>query len=60
LLPTSGITIENASEYIRAGACAVGIGAALTGPAVIDRGDFTTLTKMAKRLVENIKSAQVK
>lgn len=60
LLPTSGITVENAGEYIRAGACAVGIGAALTDAALIDRGDFTALTRMAKRLVENIRDARMK
>lgn len=37
LLPTSGITIENAAEYIKAGACAVGIGAALTDPELVRR-----------------------
>jgi len=60
LLPTSGITIENAGEYIKAGACAVGIGAALTDPTLIGRGDFTTLTEMARRLVQNIERARVK
>jgi 2-dehydro-3-deoxyphosphogluconate aldolase/(4S)-4-hydroxy-2-oxoglutarate aldolase len=32
LLPTGGITPENAGEWLRAGAAAVGIGAALVGP----------------------------
>jgi 2-dehydro-3-deoxyphosphogluconate aldolase/(4S)-4-hydroxy-2-oxoglutarate aldolase len=58
LLPTSGITIENAREYIRAGACAVGIGAALVDPALIGRGDFSSIAKMAQRLVESIEEAR--
>ena len=60
LLPTSGITVDNAGDYIRVGACAVGIGAALTDPHLIERGDFPTLTKMARRLAENIERARRK
>ena len=36
LIPTGGITAENAAEYLRAGAAAVGIGGWLTGPYDLD------------------------
>ncbi|HVI85264.1 MAG TPA: bifunctional 2-keto-4-hydroxyglutarate aldolase/2-keto-3-deoxy-6-phosphogluconate aldolase, partial [bacterium] len=32
LLPTGGVTPENVGEWLKAGAAAVGIGAALVGP----------------------------
>ena len=60
LLPTSGITVENAAEYIKAGACAVWIGAALTDPELVKRGEFLTLRKMSRQLLRNIKRARSK
>ena len=60
LLPTSGITVGNAGDYIRAGASAVGIGAALVDPELINRRKFSTLTTMSKQLVENVKNAREK
>ena len=58
LIPTSGITVDNAADYIKAGACAIGIGSQLTDPRLIEQGDYSTLTRMAARLVQNIKEAR--
>ena len=51
LIPTGGVTAENAAEFIKAGAAALGVGSALVSQDIIDSGDFATLTERAKSLV---------
>ena len=58
LIPTGGVTAENAAEFIRAGAAALGIGSALVSQDIIDSGNFTTLTERAKSLVNAVKSVR--
>jgi 2-dehydro-3-deoxyphosphogluconate aldolase/(4S)-4-hydroxy-2-oxoglutarate aldolase len=54
LMPTGGVTAENARSYIEAGACAVGIGTALLDKALIESGDWAGLAEKARRLVESL------
>lgn len=54
LMPTGGVTIENAGDWMGAGAAAVGIGSALVDAATVRRGDLVELTRRAERLVANI------
>ncbi len=51
LIPTGGVTAENAAEFIKAGAAALGVGSALVSQDIIDSGNFTILTERAKSLV---------
>jgi 2-dehydro-3-deoxyphosphogluconate aldolase/(4S)-4-hydroxy-2-oxoglutarate aldolase len=55
-MPTGGVTLENAGEWIRAGAVAVGVGGTLTAAA--KHGDFTAITKVARHFVEAIREAR--
>jgi len=59
LMPTGGVSIENAGEWIRAGAVAVGVGSALLDPKAIAAGDYGSITERARRLVENVRAARV-
>lgn len=53
LLPTGGVTPQNAGEWFRAGAAAVGIGSALTGPG--DRvPDLTALRASVTALIASL------
>jgi len=54
LLPTGGITVETVGEWIRAGAMAVGVGAALLDPKAITEGRFDSLTAHARRFVDAV------
>jgi 2-dehydro-3-deoxyphosphogluconate aldolase/(4S)-4-hydroxy-2-oxoglutarate aldolase len=54
LMPTGGVTIENAGEWIRAGAAAVGIGSALVDAGAIDRGEFGVITDKARRVLASV------
>jgi len=55
LMPTGGVTIENAREFLAAGACCVGIGTALLDKEAIESEDWATLTARAARLVESLR-----
>ena len=48
LMPTGGVSTENAADYIAAGAECVGAGGALVDYEAADRGDFETITDTAR------------
>lgn len=57
LMPTGGVTIDNAGDWIRAGAVAVGVGTALLDAGAIAAGDYRALRDRAERLVANVRAA---
>jgi 2-dehydro-3-deoxyphosphogluconate aldolase/(4S)-4-hydroxy-2-oxoglutarate aldolase len=54
LLPTGGVNLENAAEFIRAGARGLGLGSDLVSPAAVAARDFASLTERARRFVEEV------
>ena len=58
LMPTGGVSIENAGAWIRAGAVAIGVGSALVDRQAIAAGAFETLTHHAKRFVSVVRDAR--
>jgi 2-dehydro-3-deoxyphosphogluconate aldolase/(4S)-4-hydroxy-2-oxoglutarate aldolase len=58
LMPTGGVTLDNAGEWIRAGAVAVGVGSALLDAAAIASGRFEVLTANARRIVASVVGAR--
>jgi 2-dehydro-3-deoxyphosphogluconate aldolase/(4S)-4-hydroxy-2-oxoglutarate aldolase len=56
LMPTGGVSLENAGDWIRAGAVAVGVGGNLTAGA--KTGDFASITKLAQAFAVKIKEAR--
>jgi len=58
LMPTGGVTLDNAGEWIRAGAVAVGVGSALLDAKAIDEGRFDVITANARRVVASVASAR--
>lgn len=60
LMPTGGVTLDNAGDWIRAGAAAVGVGSALLDAAAIDEGRFDVITANAKRIVASVTSVRKK
>jgi 2-dehydro-3-deoxyphosphogluconate aldolase / (4S)-4-hydroxy-2-oxoglutarate aldolase len=57
LMPTGGVTVENAGEWIKAGAVAVGVGTSLLDTKAIDAGDYRVIVKNARRMIANIEGA---
>jgi 2-dehydro-3-deoxyphosphogluconate aldolase / (4S)-4-hydroxy-2-oxoglutarate aldolase len=56
LMPTGGVTLENAGEWIKAGAVALGVGGNLTKGA--KSGDFVSITNLARQFRERIQQAR--
>ena len=58
LMPTGGVSLTNGGDWIRAGACAVGVGGALLDKKAIEKGDFAQLTRNAELLKSHIDGAK--
>lgn len=58
LLPTGGISVSNAHEFIAAGAAAIGIGSELVDVAALAEGRDAELTARARELVKEVASAR--
>jgi len=56
LMPTGGVSIDNASEWIAAGSVALGVGGNLTVGA--RTGDFKSITDLTRRFIAVIKEAR--
>jgi 2-dehydro-3-deoxyphosphogluconate aldolase / (4S)-4-hydroxy-2-oxoglutarate aldolase len=52
LMPTGGVNLDTATEYLKAGACALGIGGSLVEPQAVARGDFKKIESLARQYVE--------
>jgi len=57
LMPTGGVTVENAPEWIRAGAVAIGVGGDLTKEGLA-KGDYSLITKKAEAYVKAVREAR--
>lgn len=51
LIPTGGVTLDNAAAFFEAGAVALGVGSAIVDADAIDAGAFDTLTETASEFV---------
>jgi 2-dehydro-3-deoxyphosphogluconate aldolase/(4S)-4-hydroxy-2-oxoglutarate aldolase len=58
LLPTGGVNFTTAPEFIKAGACAVGVGEAMVGKQLIAAGDFDTIASNTKKFLEIVGRAK--
>jgi 2-dehydro-3-deoxyphosphogluconate aldolase/(4S)-4-hydroxy-2-oxoglutarate aldolase len=59
LMPTGGVSIDNAGEWLRAGAVAVGVGSALVDPRLVAAGNLPAITERAARIVANVRAARL-
>lgn len=58
LMPTGGVTLDNAGDWIRAGAIAVGVGSALLDTKAVEEGRLDVLVNNARRIVASVASAR--
>ena len=58
LMPTGGVSLTNAGDWIRAGAVAVGVGSALLDKQAIAAGDWATLTHNARTLRQSVEDGR--
>ena len=55
LMPTGGVDLTTATEFLKAGAVCLGVGGQLVEPKVVAAGDFARITQTAKQYVEIVK-----
>jgi 2-dehydro-3-deoxyphosphogluconate aldolase/(4S)-4-hydroxy-2-oxoglutarate aldolase len=58
LMPTGGVSVDNAGAWIRAGAVAVGVGSALVDQKTVAAGTFETLTTRAREFIAAVSAAR--
>jgi len=58
LMPTGGVSLKTAAEFIQAGACALGAGADLVDLGLLREGRADAITERARSYVAAIKSAR--
>ncbi len=54
MVPVGGVSLENAADFIRAGASAIGAGSALVNQRLLEAGDFDALEERARRLIAEV------
>ncbi|HEX7286102.1 MAG TPA: bifunctional 4-hydroxy-2-oxoglutarate aldolase/2-dehydro-3-deoxy-phosphogluconate aldolase [Candidatus Angelobacter sp.] len=58
MVPTGGVNLETAADFIRAGADALGIGGELVSAAALKSGDSSEITRTARRFLAAIAEAR--
>src|SRR5262245_3255899 len=58
MIPTGGVSLETAADFIRAGAAALGIGGELISPAALLSGNTQEITAAAQRYLEIVREAR--
>lgn len=58
LIPTGGVSAENAAEFIRAGAVAVAVGGNLVSADIVGNEDWSALTSRAREIVDVVRNAR--
>jgi 2-dehydro-3-deoxyphosphogluconate aldolase/(4S)-4-hydroxy-2-oxoglutarate aldolase len=58
LIPTGGVNVSNAAEYLKAGAFALGIGADLVDVAALREGNLKKISSAARELVDAVRLAR--
>ena len=56
MLAVGGITVENAKDYLQAGACGLGIGSSITNKQMLATKDFDGITALASAFCEAVRA----
>ena len=56
-MAVGGVTLENAREYMQAGAAAVGVGIGLFGEQAVSAGDWNGVRKNVKKFIKRCTAA---
>src|SRR6266850_3034927 len=55
MMPTGGVNLDTAEEFLKCGACALGIGGSLVEPKAVASGDLKRIESLARQYLEIIK-----
>jgi 2-dehydro-3-deoxyphosphogluconate aldolase/(4S)-4-hydroxy-2-oxoglutarate aldolase len=54
LVPVGGVTLENTAKFVQSGASAVGVGADLLDPKLLEARDWVELKERARRFISEV------
>jgi 2-dehydro-3-deoxyphosphogluconate aldolase/(4S)-4-hydroxy-2-oxoglutarate aldolase len=54
LMPTGGVNLQTIGDFLRAGACAVGVGSSLVEPQALAAADFARMESLARQYVKAV------
>jgi 2-dehydro-3-deoxyphosphogluconate aldolase/(4S)-4-hydroxy-2-oxoglutarate aldolase len=58
LMPTGGVNLQTAADFLHAGACALGIGSSLVEKDAVQNGDMGRIEDLARQYVEIVRQAR--
>jgi 2-dehydro-3-deoxyphosphogluconate aldolase/(4S)-4-hydroxy-2-oxoglutarate aldolase len=58
MMPTGGVNLQTAADFLRAGACALGIGGSLVEPKAIANRDMARIESLARQYVEIVRATR--
>jgi 2-dehydro-3-deoxyphosphogluconate aldolase / (4S)-4-hydroxy-2-oxoglutarate aldolase len=58
MVPTGGVNLSNAAEFLRAGSSAIGVGGELISRAALEAGDTASITATARQYVDAVREAR--
>jgi 2-dehydro-3-deoxyphosphogluconate aldolase / (4S)-4-hydroxy-2-oxoglutarate aldolase len=60
LIPTGGVSLANAADFLAAGACALGVGSDLVVSSAMAEGNFDVITENARKYVAVVQQARAR
>ncbi|MFP6587829.1 MAG: bifunctional 2-keto-4-hydroxyglutarate aldolase/2-keto-3-deoxy-6-phosphogluconate aldolase [Pirellulaceae bacterium] len=57
-MPTGGVDLNTAADFLRAGAVALGVGGALVSQAAVDKRDFASIEALAQQYVQIVRDTR--
>ena len=58
MMPTGGVNLETAADFLRAGACALGIGGSLVEKEAVASGDLNRIESLARQYVQIVRETR--
>jgi 2-dehydro-3-deoxyphosphogluconate aldolase/(4S)-4-hydroxy-2-oxoglutarate aldolase len=59
LMPTGGVTLSTAADFLKAGACALGIGGSLVAADAIKNREWTGIEELARKYVQIVRDTRL-
>ncbi len=58
IVPVGGVNLETATDFIRKGSAALGVGSSLVNQKLLDAGDMSELTRRAAAFIQKVKQGR--
>jgi 2-dehydro-3-deoxyphosphogluconate aldolase/(4S)-4-hydroxy-2-oxoglutarate aldolase len=58
LMPTGGVDLNTAAEFLKAGACCLGVGGQLVEPRAVAERNFDRIRELAKKYIEIVRATR--